>query len=238
MAKIEKYQKYFSKEFLMGPNGVRLLDEMLENHPIAPNSKIMDLGCGKGLTSLFLAQEAKANVFAVDLWISATENYRQFSKWGIENNVIPIHADANNLPFANEYFDAVVSIDSFHYFSTQPDFFYEKILPLIKKDGVALIAMPGLKEEIHGNEPPLVREWVDSEEGEYDLFHSLEWWKSFIGQNDGFEIVKAFELNSYLQSWDDWFASGHEFAMRDSEYFKLGIDRYLAMIGFIIRKNR
>lgn len=238
MERVEKYKNYFNKEFLMGPNGIRLLNEMLENYPIAPNSKVMDLGCGKGLTSLFLAQESKANVFAVDLWVSATENYRQFCKWGIENSVIPIHADANNLPFANEYFDAVVSIDSFHYFSAKPNFFIKNILPLIKKEGVALIAMPGLKEEIHGKEPQLVREWVDGEEVEYDLYHSLEWWKSYIGQSDSFEIVKAFEMNSYLASWNDWFASGHEFAVRDDEYFKLGIDQYLAMIGFIIRKTR
>lgn len=238
MGRIEKYQNYFTKEFLMGPNGIRLLNEMLENHSIAPNSKVMDLGCGKGLTSLFLAQESKVNVFAVDLWISATENYRQFCKWGIENRVIPIHADANNLPFANDYFDAIVSIDSFHYFSTKPNFFNENILPLMKKDGVALIAMPGLKEEIHGNEPQLLREWVDGEDGEYDLFHSLEWWKAHIGQSEDFEIVRAFELNSYLPAWNDWFASGHEFAIRDGEYFKLGIDQYLAMIGLIIRKTR
>lgn len=219
----------------MGPNGIRLLNEMLENYSIEPESRVMDLGCGKGLTSLFLAQEAKVNVFAVDLWISATENYRQFCKWGIEKSVIPIHADANDLPFANEYFDAVVSIDSFHYFATKSKFFHQNILPLMKKGGVALIAMPGLKKEIHGNEPQLVREWV---EGEYDLFHSLEWWKTHIGQGENFEIVKAFELNSYLPAWNDWFESGHEFAIRDGEYFKRGIDQYLAMIGLIIRKTR
>lgn len=236
MIDVEKYQNFFSKEFLMGPNGIRLLNEMLENYPLVPNSKVMDLGCGKGLTSLFLVKEANVNVFAVDLWISATENYRQFCKWKIENSVIPIHADANDLPFANEYFDAVVSIDSFHYFSEKPKFFHENILPLIKKDGVALLAMPGLKEEIHGNEPKLVREWVDDEGVEFDLYHSLEWWKTYIGQSECFEIVKAFELNSYLRAWNDWFASEHELAIRDAEYFKLGIDRYLAMIGLIIRK--
>ncbi|MBD5102792.1 MAG: methyltransferase [Subdoligranulum sp.] len=57
---------------MIGPNGVRLLNEMLETYPIPPHSKVMDLGCGKGLTSLFLAQESKANVFAADLWVSAT----------------------------------------------------------------------------------------------------------------------------------------------------------------------
>lgn len=235
--KAEKYQSFFKKEFLMGPNGVRLLEEMLEEYPLSAGGKVMDLGCGKGLTSLFLVQETQVQVFAVDLWIGATENYRQFCKWGIDNRAIPIHADANDLPFSNEYFDAIVSIDSFHYFSKQTGFFHEKILPLLKKNGIALIAIPGLKDEIHGKEPRIVKEWVEGEEGEFDLFHSLEWWKSYIGQSDEFEVVKAFELESYLLAWNDWFASGHEFAIRDEEYFKLGIDKYLAVIGLIIRRR-
>lgn len=34
------------------------------------------------------------------------------------DRVIPIHADANELPYADEYFDAIVSIDAYHYFGT------------------------------------------------------------------------------------------------------------------------
>lgn len=160
MKKADKYKELFSKEYLMGPNSVRLLEEMLEKYPLEQGIRVLDLGCGKGLTSLFLAKEADVNVFATDLWISATENNNHFNEWQISEKVIPIHADANDLPFAEEYFDAVVSIDSFHYFATQPHFFEQKILPLLKTNGVAIIAMPGLKEEIHGNDPEVILEWL------------------------------------------------------------------------------
>ena len=166
MKKADKYKNLFTKEYLMGPNSVILLEEMLEKYPLEQGTLVLDLGCGKGLTSLFLAKEANVNVFATDLWISATENNLHFIEWEISDKVIPIHADANDLPFAEEYFDAVVSIDSFHYVATQPHFFEQKILPLLKSKGVAIIAMPGLKEEIHGKEPEVIMEWLDGEESE------------------------------------------------------------------------
>ena len=50
------------------------------------------------------------------------QNYEFFKKRGVDDYVIPIHSDANDLPFVNEFFDVVVSIDSFHYFANQKVF--------------------------------------------------------------------------------------------------------------------
>ena len=238
MSKADKYKELFTDAFLMGPNSVRLLAEMLEKCPIDEGLRILDLGCGKGLTSLFLAKETKAQVFAVDLWVSATENYEQFKKWDVDNTVVPIHSDANDLPFANEFFDVVVSIDSFHYFANHKGFFKSKILPLVKKGGKVIIAMPGLKNEIHGCEPELILEWVNGEESEYELYHSREWWRSVLRENEDFKIVDEFDLDSFDISWQDWFDSNHPYAARDAEYFKKGVNKYLSSIGFIIEKRR
>ena len=236
MSKADKYKELFTDAFLMGPNSVRLLDEMLEKCPIDEGLRILDLGCGKGLTSLFLAKETKAQVYAVDLWVSATENYEQFKKWDVDNSVIPLHSDANDLPFANEFFDVVVSIDSFHYFAEQPHFFEQKILPLLEPKGVAIIVMPGLKEEIHGKEPEVILEWLDGEESEYHLFHSRDWWLKHIGQSDDFKVLMDFDLKSFDEAWQDWFLSRHELALHDEEFFKKGIGKYLSTVGLVIQK--
>ena len=232
----DSYKDLFSKEYLMGPNSMRLLDELIEKYPINTNLKIMDLGCGKGITSFFLSKEFNANVYATDLWCSATDNYEQFKKWGIDNNVVPIHADAHNLPYANNYFDLITTIDSFHYFSTEPGFFESKILPLVKSGGYVYIAMPGLREEIHGNKDNLVLEWLGAEESEYELFHSIDWWKNHLNSSDLYEIVDAFELTSGEKAWQDWFDSEHEYSVSDKEYFAKGLNKYLIVIGFIIKK--
>jgi SAM-dependent methyltransferase len=234
--KADAYKMYFNKDYLMGPNSVRLLEEMLEKYPLEKGMRVLDLGCGKGLTSLFLAKEADVNVFANDLWISATENHTRFNEWQISDKVIPIHADANDLPFAESYFDAVVSIDSFHYFAEQPHFFEQKILPLLKPKGVAIIAMPGLKEEIHGKEPKVILEWLDGEESEYSLYHCRDWWLKQIGQSDDYKVLMDFDLESFDEAWQDWFLSRHELALHDEEFYKKGIGKYLSTIGLVIQK--
>ena len=236
MKKSDNYKDLFSKEYLMGPNSVRLLEEMLDKYPLKQGLKVLDLGCGKGLTSLYLAKETDATVFATDLWISATENYARFKQWQISEQVIPIHADANDLPFADGYFDAVVAIDSLHYVATQPHFFEEKVLPLLKKDGVAIIAMPGLKEEIHGKEPDVILQWLNGEENEYRLFHSRQWWLDHIGKSDGFEVLMNFDLESFESAWKDWFSSKHTLALHDELFFEKGIGQYLSTVGLVIRK--
>jgi len=73
----EKYSTRAINDLLMGPNPVKLTEELLLDHQIPNGATVMDLGCGRGVTSVFLAKEYGFRVFATDLWISATEN-RQF----------------------------------------------------------------------------------------------------------------------------------------------------------------
>jgi len=74
-SKANKYQALLN-EYIMGPNSLKFEEELLQHHQIPEHAIVMDLGCGKGLTSTFLAKEYGFWTFAVDLWISATENKR------------------------------------------------------------------------------------------------------------------------------------------------------------------
>ncbi len=76
MSRIEKYRQYFTKEYLMGPNSFRLLDELIKRKPSDVTfHRTLDLGCGFTLTSLFIAGETNTDtVYAYDLWVSATGN--------------------------------------------------------------------------------------------------------------------------------------------------------------------
>lgn len=74
----------FIKENMMGPNSMIIIDELLKNNDLKTVMKVLDLWCGKGLTSIYLAPKYNIKVYAVDLWISATENYNRFKDLGLE----------------------------------------------------------------------------------------------------------------------------------------------------------
>ena len=52
---MENYKQYFTKEYLMGPNSLRLLGEIITDNPQAIQSgNVLDLGCGAALSSILL----------------------------------------------------------------------------------------------------------------------------------------------------------------------------------------
>ena len=113
----EKYssQKWMSK--IMGPNPLKLEEELLLGHKIPNGATVCDLGSGQGLTSLFLVKEYGFKVYATDLWSDPEENRAFFNSEGLtEDEIIPIKADATALPFEKDFFDAVISTDSYNYF--------------------------------------------------------------------------------------------------------------------------
>ena len=146
--KSEQYDKQFLLENMMGPNALKILEELTEGIKLTSDMKILDLGCGKGLTSIFLAKEFGVQVYATDLWITAAENFERFKKLGLEDRIIPIHSNALDLPYAENYFDAVISVDSYHYFGNTPEFMDTKLAPYIKPNGIIALAFPASKKII------------------------------------------------------------------------------------------
>lgn len=227
------YNKDFVDQNMMGPNSLRILEELMKGIDIKPNMRILDLGCGKGLTSIFLAKEYGVQVFAVDLWISATDNYKRFAEMGVEDLVIPIHADANELPFADEYFDGIVSVDAYHYVGNNDRFFAEKIRPLLKKDAIVAIAFPGMRYEVTENFPEEMRTyWA---EDALEMWHSIPWWQpKFAGELNEFRI---WEMECFDKAWEDWFLTDNPYAAEDKAMLKADSGRYMNLIGLTGRKK-
>lgn len=239
MNHIEKYKKYFTKEYLMGPNSFRLLDELIRRSPEDVSFKrTLDLGCGFALTSLFIANETSAeNVIALDLWVPASDNYKRIKANHLENTIIPMHGDALSMPFAQEYFDAIVSVDSYHYFGCKKGVFGEKILPFVKEDGYVMIAIPGLKESPKGKMVDLFLTWAEDDDAY--LFQTAEWWENLLKEECGDRcdiIVK--EAECFVIAWQEWFESGHNFGLRDKEFLEKGLDQILNFILIYVKKRK
>src|SRR5947209_18200633 len=110
---------------------------------------VLNLCCGRSLSSIFLHLECGVQVWAVDLWFSPSENLQRVRDAGALDGVFPLRADARALPFAAEFFDAIVSIDSFVYYGTD-DLFLTSLARYVKPGGLVAIAGAGLVREIDG----------------------------------------------------------------------------------------
>lgn len=230
-----KFDQNFLKENMMGPNVVMLTEELTAGLEFNAGMRIMDLGCGKGLSSMVLADKTGAQVFAVDLWITATENHERFKKMGFEKTIIPIHADVMELPFAQGYFDAVVSIDAYHYFGRDEKFIDEKLAPYVKKGGIITLAFPGFKEDIHNNLPEVIlRSWTEED---LETFESFAWWEAIFKRSERFDVLSVREMDCHDASWADWLACDNPYAINDRASMEAGAGQYMNLISVICRRK-
>ena len=135
-----------------GANALWLTEWLTTALDLYPNIRVLDLGCGRASSSIFLRREFGVQVWATDLWFSASENLQRIRDAGVEDGVFPIHADARSLPFATEFFDVTVCIDSFPYFGTD-DLYLSYLARFVKPGGSIATAGAGLTREIEGSLP-------------------------------------------------------------------------------------
>ena len=87
----EKYNIDLVNQKIMGPNPLKLEEELMENNNIKSGSVVMDLGSGQGITSIFLVKEYGFKVYATDLWSDPEENRKFFTEMGLtEEEIIPV----------------------------------------------------------------------------------------------------------------------------------------------------
>lgn len=225
----------FVRQNLMGPSALRIIEELTDSIILPPKAKILDLGCGTGLTSIFLAMEYDAVVFATDLWIDATENLERFRTVGLEDQIIPIHAEAHDLPYAQQYFDAIVSVDSYQYFGADPTYLDKHIAPLLKDGGTLAVSMPGLREGLTQKMLPseLTKFW----NGENIDFYALQWWKDLWAQSNQVTKEKAFSHQCHRVAWEEWLVCDNPYAQQDINMMKVEDGKYFDTIALVYQKT-
>jgi cyclopropane fatty-acyl-phospholipid synthase-like methyltransferase len=233
--KTMKYGKTWIEKNWMGPNPLWLLEDLCEHIDLHPGMKVLDMGCGKGVTSIFLAKEYGVTVFANDLWISATDNLRRFEEAGVADKVFPFHAEAHTLPYAEGFFDAAIAIDCYHYFGAGETYFVDVFSKLVKRGGGFGIVVPGLAREFDKGYPPsLEKLWIP----EYFPFHSNKWWRSLWEKTGLCDITACYDIEDSKTMWQHWADWSLEFFEEeygepgdtDAKLLEADIDNDLALI--------
>ncbi len=184
-----------------GANPLWLAEWLAEALDLRPGMRVLDLGCGRAMSSVFLRREFGVQVWATDLWFSASENLQRVRDAGVEDGVFPIHADARSLPFAADFFDAVVSIDSFFYYGTD-DLYLSYLARFVKPGGPVGIAGVGLIRELDDGVPPHLQEWWAADRPW--CLHSPDWWRRHWGRTGILDVGVADALPDGWRFWADW----------------------------------
>ena len=232
----EKYHTPELMKKIMGPNPLKLGEELMKDHRIPAGATVCDLGSGQGLTSVFLVKEYGFRVYAADLWSDPEENRRFFRQMGLtDDRIIPVKADVEDLPFEKEFFDAAVSIDSYNYFGRDPDYLDAKLLPFIKSGGYIYIAVPGMKKDCHDHLPDeLLLSWTPEQ---LDYIHDVRYWRDIVSACKGAEVISVAEMESNEEVWNDWLTQDNEYAVGDRRTMEAGGGKYLNFIKIVLRKK-
>jgi cyclopropane fatty-acyl-phospholipid synthase-like methyltransferase len=181
-------------------NPLWMAEWLTEGMELRPGMRVLDLGCGRALSSVFLRREFGVQVWATDLWFSASENLQRIRDAGVDDGVLPFHADARALPYAAEFFDAVLSLDSFVYYGTD-DLYLNYLARFVKPGGLVAMAGAGLMREIEGPLPAHLRTWWTPE---LWCLHSAGWWQRHWERTGILDVSVADTMPDVWRTWLDW----------------------------------
>ncbi len=227
----------------MGPNALWLTEWLCEAMEIEPGMRVLDLGCGKALSSIFLAREIGACVWAADWWISPEHNWNRVVEAGLSHMVYPLRVEAHALPFARDFFDAVVSFDSYHLYGTD-DLYLGYLSGFVRPGGLIGIVVPGLTQPI-GNAPPehLLAPQENGKvfwEDECWCFHTASWWRELWLRSSRVTNVSADVQPDGWRHWRDFERAleitGKSLFPSDVETLERDQGRYLGLVRVVAER--
>lgn len=160
-----------------GEQGKLIADRMNESHyaltswgmemfSIAPDSIILDVGCGGGRTIYRMAEIAsEGKVFGIDYspdcvaWSNAYN-----AEWINEGRVEILQAAVNKIPFEDNYFDIVTAVETIYFWPDLAECFKE-IKRVLKPAGKFIII-----NEVYKSEPFRERNEAYTAAGDMQIF--------------------------------------------------------------------
>ena len=197
-----KYDPHWIINNQMGSNCLWLTEALIKSMNLKPGMRVLDLGCGKALSSIFLAKEFNVEVWAFDLCINANDNWQRIREAQVQNLVFPVQGNALEMPFANEFFDAIISINSIWSYGMNENFMDSQLARVVKPGGQIGVVIPGFFNELNEVPEYLKPYWHP----DFDSYHSPAWWRNIWEKANSINInvIDAFENKEGAKIWRDF----------------------------------
>lgn len=209
----------------MAPGGLVLVDFLGRRLALQPGQSVLDLGCGRGQSSIFLAARYGVSVTSVDLWMTAEERRHIAAAAGLTNQITALQGDIRKgLPPGMRGFDAITCAQAFHTFGTAGGLV--RYLATLLKPGSKLCITQGcFSDECAVLPEPFID--TDGWQADYARYHSAPWWRAHVASSGVFDVEGCAEFEDGGVMWeDDVLYRGDRAAWSDD---------YLARAGWLIR---
>lgn len=186
---------------MMAPGGLLLASIVAEGLALRAGMRVLDLGCGRGQSSAFLASTFHVDVVSIDLWIRAEERRHAAESAGLASRIRCLEGDiTRGLPAGLGQFDAVFALQSFHSFGARRGM-VRYLASLLAAGGRVAIGQTCFREE------PGELAGVFADTGgwraEYGKYHAPPWWAERFRQSGAFDVERCEELLDGDVMWED-----------------------------------
>jgi cyclopropane fatty-acyl-phospholipid synthase-like methyltransferase len=233
------YSLEWIREGGMGSHPLWLAEWLSQALDLRPGMRVLDLGCGKAKSSIFLAREFGVEVWAADLWVSPSENIERVRDADLltaasnGGRVIPLRANAHTLPFAANYFDVITAHDCYSYFGTD-ELYLNYLAQFVKPGGQLGIAGAGLAQEFTDKVPEHLHPiWSN----DFYCLHSAEWWRRHWARTGIVTVELADSMPSATEIWTHWQRTNTPDNIAEINVVEADAGRYLTYIRLTARRN-
>jgi len=161
--------------------------ELVKLCKILPGYCVLDVGCGAGQTPVYLAKEYHLRMVGVDIhpgMVAASEALARREK--VEGRAIFRQADAQDLPFGDDFFDAVI-VESVTAFPPDQQRAVNEYVRVLKHGGLL-----GMNEStfLQPDPPEEIVAWVSQEVAMRARIHTSQGWR-YLMKRAGLEVIAA-----------------------------------------------
>jgi len=178
--------------------GTRATDELVKSCSIKKDSYILEIGCGVGLTPVYLTKKYGCRIMAVDVSKGMIEKAKQrVKREKLEDKIKFRLADAQKLPFKDNAFDSVI-LESVMAFIPDKKKAIKEFIRVVKKGGYI-----GFTEVAWVRKPPADMEKKMNDFAGSKLLSPGEWKHLLVDAGLTGITAKTYKLNMFDEVFDE-----------------------------------